>query len=99
MCVGIVGNRTLPPVPLPFQGRGNKAREGNNKNKSGTAPAFTTYLSKITRTFERTPSPERGGGQGVGLLANDTLKFAPCQRFPFYAEFYEIGVAFRREIV
>ena len=29
----VARNRTLPPVPLPFQGRGNELRKVDKKNK------------------------------------------------------------------
>ena len=81
MRVVIVGKlceiEPFPLSPFPFRDGGTKPEKAIRR-QIPTENALKRQFLKILRRFERAPSPERGGGQGVGfyagyLLANDNF--------------------------
>ena len=64
--------RVIEPFPLspfPFRDGGTKSEKTiirTNVNRN----ALKVQFVKISRVFLRIPSPERGGGQGVGFLVH-----------------------------
>ena len=61
----VLRNRTLPPVPLPFQGRGNEIWKGGNKNKFELGAALK-FVFRRFYTYLSVPPPLKGEGQGGG---------------------------------
>ena len=72
MRVGIVGKlREIEPFPLspfPFRDGGTESEKATIRTNFNLN-ALEIQVLKILRAFLRTPSPERGGGQGVGFLS------------------------------
>ena len=79
MRVALVGKlRAIEPFPLspfPFRDGGTKTEKPIVKTNS-VGNSLKIRLLKIQRIFLRTPSPERGGGQGAGFLR----RIFTCQR-------------------